>query len=583
MSTAGAMSIRRTVQRSRGMEEQNGGLTTAGIPGHDDGLRGLSDVGRPVGGLSKWVAAINRTDIDDEIIDDVDAMPQLRHSIEKANRVTTYREAIDWSQILSDENPAEGPLGFVEASWFQRLIGVVILVNVVLIGVEIEAPSPIFWYIEQILLIIFVLEILSRMAHHGWFFLSAEVRLGNMLDALIVGAGVFDSWLMPVTDVLEDVLDPTSGGASKADKYNKKIMKTLVGMLRLLRITRLVRLVKIVPPLYRLATGVLQAMQGMFWVLLLLGMFLYAAAIMLTHLVGKGEGVQERLSSDESVQMHEMFSSVGESMFILFEMMSCWSLMKFQALFTVMPAIRLCFVLFYILTAWALMAVMTGVVSEKMISVHQHLEKQDKMFEEHRRYTAGELLVTMFEAADLDGSGDISREEFNKLLSNADQVKQLMEVSILDIQDFYDLFDWLDHNKDGTISIEEFLEGFRWLDDDVTPKSFVKLQMAVAADLKTCCRRIISTIAGRFKRISTAVKVPLHKLTLITEQIQQLEDIFVEIRAQVKAEPRVQGMTRAGLEMAERRLSQKIDALQAHVDTLANLQAQGLVRMVQPT
>merc|ERR1719507_1573272 len=75
-------------------------------------------------------------------------------------------------------------------------------------------------------------------------------------------------------------------------------------------------------------------------------------------------------------KVRAMFHSVTSSMFVLFESMSCWSLMRFSPLFERMPLIKLCAVLFYIFAAWGLLAVMTGVVSEKMISAREKMQHE---------------------------------------------------------------------------------------------------------------------------------------------------------------------------------------------------------------
>merc|ERR1719401_2285470 len=76
-------------------------------------------------------------------------------------------------------------------------------------------------------------------------------------------------------------------------------------------------------------------------------------------------------------QVQQFFKSVNLSMFTLFEMMSCWSLIRFTPLFEQLPVLRLLAVLFYVLTAWALLAVMTGVVNEKMLAVRETLKEEE--------------------------------------------------------------------------------------------------------------------------------------------------------------------------------------------------------------
>merc|ERR1740138_1143211 len=76
------------------------------------------------------------------------------------------------------------------------------------------------------------------------------------------------------------------GHEAKGMKLSQVMM--LMRMLRLMRILRLVKLVKSVRPLFILVTGVVAAFQGVFWVLVLTVVTLYAAGILTTRLLGHG-------------------------------------------------------------------------------------------------------------------------------------------------------------------------------------------------------------------------------------------------------------------------------------------------------
>merc|ERR1719296_291118 len=124
----------------------------------------------------------------------------------------------------------------------------------------------------------------------------------------------------------------------------------------------------------------------MFWVLVFMMMTLYSAAILCTRLIGHGDILPESLST-------------------LFGTMSSWSLMKFVPLFDEVPLLRPVFVLFYIYSAWALLAVMTGVVSENMISIRDQLMKEGEERDEMRKTLITKFLLELFQEADVDNDG----------------------------------------------------------------------------------------------------------------------------------------------------------------------------------
>ncbi|CAE7235260.1 SLC4A10 [Symbiodinium sp. CCMP2592] len=105
-------------------------------------------------------------------------------------------------------------------------------------------------------------------------------------------------------------------------------------------------------------------------VLIFLFMLLYACAILTARCLG----MSEEEMSDEGSKAEEvrvMFDGVMPSMFVLFESITCWSLMGFTPLFRMSPGSRFVAVIFYIFANWGLLAVMTGVVSEKMMATKE--------------------------------------------------------------------------------------------------------------------------------------------------------------------------------------------------------------------
>ncbi|OLP94877.1 Voltage-dependent R-type calcium channel subunit alpha-1E [Symbiodinium microadriaticum] len=86
---------------------------------------------------------------------------------------------------------------WVESATFQSAVGVVILLNALIMGLETDIQSPIFEWAEQIMLSFFVLEAVLRVRHRGWeFFTSSEDGGWNILDMTIVASGVIDDWVL---------------------------------------------------------------------------------------------------------------------------------------------------------------------------------------------------------------------------------------------------------------------------------------------------------------------------------------------------------------------------------------------------
>lgn len=247
----------------------------------------------------------------------------------------------------------------------------------------------------------------------------------------------------------------------------------VVRMLRMMRILRLLKLVKAVRPLYSLALGVTQAMQSIFWVLVLLLVTLYAFAILATRLIGHSETIRQ--DKDLPLATRELFSSIVNSLFALFSVMNQQNWAAIEPLLEKMPAIKPVYVLFMICSSWALLSVLTGVVSDNMMSVREAQAQKDDEAQEERRQWLTRWLRGIFASADKDGTGALDRNEYRNLLKSPFHLKKLQQVARVPMQDLSQMFDLLDIDGNGVVEFEEFLTGFEWLNDPITGKSLLKV------------------------------------------------------------------------------------------------------------
>eukprot|EP00930_Biecheleria_cincta_P034112 TRINITY_DN23596_c0_g1_i1.p1 TRINITY_DN23596_c0_g1~~TRINITY_DN23596_c0_g1_i1.p1 ORF type:complete len:648 (+),score=136.14 TRINITY_DN23596_c0_g1_i1:45-1946(+) len=483
---------------------------------------------------------------------------------------TVPAEKINVLELLDDDNQAQyagTPYSWIERTLAQSVVGIVILLNAIIIGLETDNRSFHWVPVEHAFLAFFVGELYCRLMLHGLGFFT---HVGSVFDFFVCASGVVDIWLLPLCTLL-------AGGAMK-----KNDMLRALQMLRLLRIVRLVRLVKIIRPLYSLALGIAEALQGMVWVVVFLFMTFYAASILTARLLGLPEDT-EGISQDD-IEVRVLFETVLTSMFTLFESITCWSLMRFDPLFEKMPGLRIIAVLFYMLMNWALLAVLTGVVSEKIMAVKEQLRETSSLENAGETNTIAAaideselLLLELFRRADTDGSGSISREEFNAMLLCSDVMKPLMQQSQLDAQDLGELFDWLDHDKDGVITVGEFMQGFHLLVADIDPKGLLKLEEELRCKIQHLRGRLLRKVHTSFDNFMASVSIPLRKITAVSEQIQRLDKVLDAVR---KSTDELQGkMERQSLDASERRLTRRLDELGRAVDLLEKLQQRDLVEL----
>lgn len=220
------------------------------------------------------------------------------------------------------------------ADWLDRprirqfIIGVIIF-NAILLGLETSpevmgAAGTIILTLDWICLAIFVIEIALKLVAHGaQFFRSGW----NVFDFLIVGIA-----LMPATHGLS--------------------------VLRALRILRVLRVISAAPRLRRVVEGFVTALPGMGSVFLLMGIIFYIGAVMATKLFG--------------ASFPEWFGTLGASFYSLFQIMTLesWSMGIVRPVMDVYPYAWLFFVPFIMVTTFAVVNLLVGLIVNSMQDAH---------------------------------------------------------------------------------------------------------------------------------------------------------------------------------------------------------------------
>jgi voltage-gated sodium channel len=220
------------------------------------------------------------------------------------------------------------------ADWLDRpqvrnTIVAVIVFNAIVLGLEtsdtlMAAYGPVILTLDRVCLTIFVLEIGAKLVAHGpRFFRSGW----NIFDFLIVAIA-----LLPATQGL--------------------------AVLRALRILRVVRIVSAVPSLRRVVEGLFAALPGMGSVFLLMSIIFYIGAVMAT-----------KLFSDS---FPEWFGTLGASLYTLFQVMTLesWSMGIVRPVLEVYPYAWAFFVPFIMVTTFAVVNLIVGLVVNSMQDAH---------------------------------------------------------------------------------------------------------------------------------------------------------------------------------------------------------------------
>jgi voltage-gated sodium channel len=220
------------------------------------------------------------------------------------------------------------------AAWLDRpgvrngILGV-ILFNAILLGLETSATvmgiaGPAIVALDRLCLAVFVLEIGLKLYALGPRFF----RQGwNLFDFVIVGIA-----LIP--------------GAQS------------LSVLRALRILRLLRVLSVAPTLRRVVEGFITALPGMGSVFLLMGMIFYIGSVMATKLFASA--------------FPDWFGNLGLSAYTLFQIMTLesWSMGIVRPVMEVYPYAWAFFVPFIMVTTFAVVNLLVGLIVNSMQDAH---------------------------------------------------------------------------------------------------------------------------------------------------------------------------------------------------------------------
>mmetsp|Transcript_139084 Transcript_139084/g.444209 ORF Transcript_139084/g.444209 Transcript_139084/m.444209 type:complete len:668 (-) Transcript_139084:236-2239(-) len=328
-------------------------------------------------------------------------------------------------------------MSWADSPEFELFMSCVIAVNSVVMALELDVPWAGWQWIEHLFLIIYLSELLVRLKREGrYFFCDCSKLFWNYLDTTIVIGGIIDMWLMPGValfkrEVLSEDVDTERSSSSAS--------LSLLRLMRLMRVLRLARLVRTIPPLYRLLQGVVQALHAMQWVMVLTLLILYAGAILWTTVVSAGFlWPEDQIPED----VQKRFGSVVHSLFSLFRLMNGET--DVAATVTQTAFGQVLFIGFMIITNWAMLAILTSVVSSNMFESSAQTEKEEfqaNLVIEHAE--KNELLGMLFQNIDTDRSGALREDEWRAIMHDKGTLNALFETTGMTARNLDDLFRYL--------------------------------------------------------------------------------------------------------------------------------------------
>ena len=223
----------------------------------------------------------------------------------------------------------------LESERFGRIITAIILINAVTLGLETSKEvmarfGSVILLIDNLCLAVFVAEILAKLSVYRLKFFRGG---WNIFDFVIVGIALI----------------PAAQGLS---------------VLRALRILRVLRVISVAPRLRRVVEGFITALPGMASVFLLMAIIFYIASVISTKLFASS--------------FPEWFGTLGKSAYSLFQIMTLesWSMGIVRPVMEVYPYAWLFFVPFIMVTTFAVVNLLVGLIVNSMQDAHSEDEHE---------------------------------------------------------------------------------------------------------------------------------------------------------------------------------------------------------------
>lgn len=424
---------------------------------------------------------------------------------EEERREEQEQRARERARMRLQAKSRRGYKKIIDTPWFHSMVGGVVIANAAIIGFETDfgecrgsctvAERGLWYILDASFTFCFTAEMLVRMYVCG-FATTPEGKKKmlyfydpwNRFDFLVVMCAILDtlilSWL------------PDMGGILK-----------IMTVLRIVRIFRLVRVVRLVPlfrELYLIISGMIDAIKTVVWVVVVLALILFVAAIYITMAVGKDlpQPPDSVLDSEEPNAIRDWFykgdvytygsaskwnrydywGTVGHSMFTLFQLITGdnWVKTLARPILHRNPEMIFFFLLIIFVVSFGLLNIILGVIVENtMAAAARNTAKISRILDRSHARVANSLRE-IFEAGDTDGTGSLDAEEFAVALKKP-HVKDKLNLIDVPVSEMSELFGLLDSDGSGSVTIEEFNKGLMLVKGTAKSKELINLTMHVKA------------------------------------------------------------------------------------------------------
>mmetsp|Transcript_114005 Transcript_114005/g.329326 ORF Transcript_114005/g.329326 Transcript_114005/m.329326 type:complete len:583 (-) Transcript_114005:77-1825(-) len=361
-----------------------------------------------------------------------------------------------WRRVLETiaATEKERSYEFVHSEIFECIVSGIILLQSIFIGyaaheafeVNVNGAAPNKWvaYMEIAFCVFFAIEVLIRVVCERLAFLFGACWKWNLFDSVLI--------LLTLSDVA------TTGVQS--GEISGPLLGRVLRLSRFVALMRLSRVMRLLPNLRIILLSILDSMVALLWSFLFIAFFMYIFAVLVLYGVSEHRRQGRAIDAAVEAELHLWWGGLYRSIVTLFMSISggCDWADAVRPLGEMSTVYELLFLFYMFFMYFGVLNVVIGA----FVATVQQIAASDP--ETAAKYAASQMeayihrIKGFFRQADVDHTGTLSWEEFRRQLMKP-RVQAYFRALDLDVSQAHVMFDLLDVDGSGSVSVEEFVDG----------------------------------------------------------------------------------------------------------------------------
>eukprot|EP00421_Protoceratium_reticulatum_P017217 CAMPEP_0168395402 /NCGR_PEP_ID=MMETSP0228-20121227/20025_1 /TAXON_ID=133427 /ORGANISM="Protoceratium reticulatum, Strain CCCM 535 (=CCMP 1889)" /LENGTH=691 /DNA_ID=CAMNT_0008408833 /DNA_START=81 /DNA_END=2156 /DNA_ORIENTATION=+ len=344
-----------------------------------------------------------------------------------------------------------------------------IILNALFIACDIQRKAYLAWYDNTAVKVVrgeaflnvmadffccfFTIDLFLRLLADGIEFFRSREQLWNIFDFLVVGTAILES----IARWHQYAMGTMSGLRMFIGKFS---VLRFIRLLRIIRGTRAIRMRRFIRELSIMVYSITGAVKPLFWSVVLTSAMLLIFAVFFVDgaiVFNVQRGLDKQEPSESLMRFFETLPIGTASLFMAMSGGVDWREI-WDALEPLQPEYRFVFLVFISFSILALLNVVTAVFVDAAIKMSQNDQELRVQQEVERKVEFIHNMQRIFEELDTNSSGTLTLEEFEKQMQD-ENVLTFMSTLELDVDQVRTLLMLLDRDQNGEVDIDEFITG----------------------------------------------------------------------------------------------------------------------------